>query len=62
MTEKLKETTPYPNEWAYNCPYCNQLQGWCDYIDENEYERTHTCENPKCRKEFKLKKVKVTEQ
>ena len=54
MTDEMLETTPFPYEWAYTCPYCHQMQGWCDYVDEDDYG-VHTCD--KCRKEFKLKKV-----
>jgi len=54
--EEIKSTKPYTYEWAYNCPYCGNTQGWSDYYDEDDYARTHTCD--KCKKEFKLERSK----
>ena len=46
----MKQTNYYTNEWAYDCPYCGNTQGWTDC--ERDYGIV-TCKN--CKKEFEVK-------
>lgn len=51
----MKIAVMTPTEWAYQCPYCNEVQGWSDYGTTGEdLQEPVTC--VKCRKDFIVRK------
>jgi DNA-directed RNA polymerase subunit RPC12/RpoP len=51
MPNELKHTKYFASEYALNCPYCGETQGWTFTPEPDELESNiYSCR--KCKKEF----------